>query len=379
MSLFTVISVFCAVSCLFYVLIIGVFTLGWFRLKSFTQNKNDKFETISVIVPFRNEENFLPDFLESLLYQCYPPQFLEIILVDDHSTDSGVEIVQHFIEYKKLSNFILLRLSESDGLSKKAALKKGIEHSHGELIVTTDADCTMGNNWLNTIVSFYHKENCALISAPVMIKPEKSFFSKIQTLEFFSLVGCGAGAISVNTPFLANGANLIFERNLYDELQGYSSHIEYTSGDDVFMLIKAKKNHKIGFLKDYKSAVFTKGSMSLKHFFYQRVRWASKSKGYHDTIALTTTLSVFLFNMSIVATIVLSFYNYHFLLLCGLLFLIKAIIDFPLLLGVSVFFKSTKMMWFYSPMQVLYPFYIVTTAVLSLFISFEWKGRKHRQ
>jgi len=353
--------------------------VGWFKLRTFPDKPLTENKRISVIIPFRNEEKHLPDLLDCIIRQTYPPQFLEFIFVDDHSTDKGPELITDLIEKEQLGHFTLLRLTSEDGFSKKAALKKGIEHSHGELIITTDADCIMGQSWLSQIVSFYNKEKCSVISAPVYIMPEKAFFSKLQSLEFMSLIGSGAGAISIRQPFLANGANLAFERKLYDELQGYSSNLNYVSGDDVFMLIKAKQKHEIRFLKNIESIVSTSAAIDLKTFLYQRIRWASKSKGYRDAVALITSLSVFMLNFILIVSLVLGLIDLHFLLLSGLIFILKALIDFPLMLSVSNFFKAAKLMWYYVPMQIFYPLYIVTTAFLSLFIPFEWKGRKQRQ
>ena len=379
MSLFTVILGISIISCLLYAFLIGIFTVGWFKLRTFPDKPLTENKRISVIIPFRNEEKHLPDLLDCIIRQTYPPQFLEFIFVDDHSTDKGPELITDLIEKEQLGHFTLLRLTSEDGFSKKAALKKGIEHSHGELIITTDADCIMGQSWLSQIVSFYNKEKCSVISAPVYIMPEKAFFSKLQSLEFMSLIGSGAGAISIRQPFLANGANLAFERKLYDELQGYSSNLNYVSGDDVFMLIKAKQKHEIRFLKNIESIVSTSAAIDLKTFLYQRIRWASKSKGYRDAVALITSLSVFMLNFILIVSLVLGLIDLHFLLLSGLIFILKALIDFPLMLSVSNFFKAAKLMWYYVPMQIFYPLYIVTTAFLSLFIPFEWKGRKQRQ
>jgi cellulose synthase/poly-beta-1,6-N-acetylglucosamine synthase-like glycosyltransferase len=362
-----------------YTLIISAITRGWFKIKENERDISDTLVSVSVIIPFRDEEKNLPALLECLKKQSYLTGSHEVILVDDHSEDSGQKIIRDFIATHNLKNFILLALQPGEGISKKAALQKGIEYSKGELIITTDADCTMGEYWVLGLVNKYITERCSMISAPVCILPGTSFFSKLQSLEFFSLIGCGAGSIAINKPFLANGANLAFTRNLFNELKGYSRHINYASGDDVFMLLQAKKRHNITFLKNNTVVVYTKGSPDIKTFLNQRIRWASKSTGYKDAAALITALSVFFLNSQIFVLCILGFFNPKFFYIALGLFILKLTVDFMLFFGVSKFFHLSKLMWFYVPMQFFYTLYIIIISILSLLIPFEWKNRRMRK
>ena len=379
MSIFGIILSLAIVLIAVYALTILFFTYGWFRLKETTHYYIDGEIKVSVIVPFRNEENNLATIMDCLSRQYYPKGLLEIILVNDHSEDMGLKLANDYIAVHELTDFKVLSLEEGEGISKKAALRKGIENSHGELIITTDADCSMGEFWVSAIAEKYLSENCQMISGPVCIKPDGSFFSGLQSLEFFSLVGCGAGAIAIGKPFLANGANLAFSRSLYDELHGYSSHLKYASGDDVFMLLQAKKKHNISFLKDKAAVVRTQGAHNLKTFFQQRIRWASKSSGYKDAPALLTALSVFFLNSLLLISCGLGFFDSRIFFISGGLFLIKLLIDLPLFSAVSGFFNLRRLLWLYLPLQILYTIYIIVTAVLSWFLPFDWKNRSMRK
>jgi poly-beta-1,6-N-acetyl-D-glucosamine synthase len=362
-----------------YTFIISVFTYGWFHLKETAHHNINGEVKASVIVPFRNEENNLATLLECLSRQYYPAGMLEVILVNDHSEDMGLKLANDFIAVHELSGFRVLSLDDAEGTSKKAALRKGIEHANGELIITTDADCSMGEFWVSAIAENYLTEKSHMISGPVCIMPGGSLFSRFQSLEFFSLIGSGAGAIAIGKPFLANGANLAFTRSLYDELQGYSNHMGYASGDDVFMLLQAKQKHHISFLKDRAAIVYTIGSPTLKTFFHQRIRWASKSSGYKDAPALTTALSVFSLNFLILISFGVGFFDNRIFFVSGGLFMLKMIVDLPLFSNVSKFFRLQKLLYFYFPMQIFYTIYIIVTAILSLLIPFEWKNRRMKK
>jgi len=358
------------------------FSYGWFSNKSPLRSQEKPHTRVSVIIPFRNEAANMEILLKSLSEQNFPAELWEVLLVDDHSTDQSQAITEEFIVNNGIKNFRVLALSEADGFSKKAALKKGIETSGGKLVVTTDADCIFNKNWLSALVGFYEQKKCRLISAPIVSDDSKGFFSKLYSFEFLSLVASGAGAMSANQAFLANGANLCFERSLYDELNGYEAHSHYASGDDVFFLLEAKKyiknKNEICFLKDPESIVTTKGPGSLKEFMNQRIRWASKSTGYKDFFAKFTAIIVFVFNFTIPALLICSFFDYRLALISAILFVLKLAVDLPLMAAAARFAGKAKLGYYYFPLQLLYPLYIIAVAMLSLFMKFEWRGRKRR-
>lgn len=376
----TVVLIISSIIGVCYAGLISLFTYGWFKNKSVAREAETPHTKVSVVVPFRNEKENIPALLQSLSEQNFPTELFEVLLVDDHSGDDSSKIAEAFICKNGIKNFKLLCLSDADGFSKKAALKKGIEHSCGTLIITTDADCIFNNNWLRAIVTYYEHKKCRLISAPVVSDSRHGFFSKLQALEFLSLVASGAGAMSAGKPIMANGANLCFERTLYDELNGYDTHESYASGDDVFFLFEAKNHCKnkneLCFLKDPESIVTAKGPRNLKEFLHQRIRWASKSKGYKDAFAIFTALIIFLFNLSIPVLLLCGILNTWYVVLAAILFAVKLMADLPLLLSAARFVGRPELIWLFFPMQIIYPLYIMTTAVLSFFMKFEWKGRK---
>jgi len=378
-----VILIISSIICACYFGLISLFTYGWFKNKSIVRSLGTPHTVVSVVVPFRNEKENMLSLLQSLSEQNFPSELLDVLLVDDHSNDHSGEIAEAFISKNELKNFRLLTLSDADGFSKKAALKKGIENSCGTLIITTDADCIFKKNWLGSIVNYYEQKKCRLISAAVVTDNSKGFFAKLQSFEFLSLVASGAGAMSAQKPIMANGANLCFERSLYNELNGYNTHNSYASGDDVFFLFEAKEHCKdkneLCFLKDPESIVITKGPRNLKEFMHQRIRWASKSTAYKNSLAIFTALIIFLFNLSIPVLLLCGILNCWFVVMAAMLFAVKLIIDFPLLFSAARFVGRSKLIWYYLPMQLIYPFYIIITAVLSFFMKFEWKGRKRKR
>jgi len=105
----------------------------------------------SVIIPFRNESENILNSLKCIEQQDYPKDLFEVIYVNDSSSDDS---------FAKLNNAekscnIKIISSYGEGLQaafKKYALRKGIESSDGEIIITTDADTMFGKKWLSSLL-----------------------------------------------------------------------------------------------------------------------------------------------------------------------------------------------------------------------------------
>jgi cellulose synthase/poly-beta-1,6-N-acetylglucosamine synthase-like glycosyltransferase len=362
-----------------YLIIILSYTIGWFKLKTYHPAGNGFNTKISVIIPARNEEQNIERLLSDLSLQEYPDNLLEIIIVDDHSTDNTVKIVNDFFERHSEKNIILIQLEEAEQTFsyKKQAISTAIEKSTGNLIVTTDADCSMKRNWLKSIVSFYESHKPKMIVGMVSYHEEKTFFEKMQTLEFLSLIAITGGAISAGRPIMCNGANLAYEREAFEAVGGFGDD-SFSSGDDVFLLLKIRKKfgeRSVNFLKNIDSIVFTKAKKSIREFFHQRTRWASKNKGYNSRILLVS-FTVYMINLLLVTGLIFSIFITKILPVVLLLLLVKLLIDLPILIGIGVFVRRRKIFLYGIPLIILYPVYIILTGALGMVSGYQWKGRK---
>ncbi len=362
------IMIICFFVFVLYFFQIIVFLVGFSKIKIYEPNsvlkdiENKKY--LSVIIPFRNEENNLNQLLKSLSQQSLNSDFFEVIFVNDCSFDNSEDVLLASIS--KIKNYKYLKTNRLTS-GKKNALKLGVRESETELIVTTDADCIHNKKWLETILSYYLENTPKMIIAPVLMKG-KSFFENLQSAEFFSLIASTAGVAGIKRPIMCNGANLIYEKKVYNEFKN-ALKFEEVSGDDVFLMhnIKSKYPKDIHYLKSKNAITYTFAEKSLKSFFKQRFRWASKSKSYKDFDTIFVSLLVFITNFILGTLIISVFFNKDLFLIAGILFGTKFLVDFFFLLYVSNFFKQNKNLVFFPVLSLLYPFYIVFTVVGSLF------------
>lgn len=356
-----------------YTLMILSFLMGWLKLKPFKKDSAIPQTQVSVIIPARNEEQNISAVIENIIAQDYPTDQYEIIIIDDHSTDATYSIVQ---KYAEAHSTIFTHQLSGKYVGKKSAIKEAIKHAKGSLIVTTDADCEVGSRWLSTIVEFYETYQPKFIIAPVLMHNENTFFQKMQSLEFFSLIASGAGAAGINRPIMCNGANLAYEKEAFLDYADALNQ-NYASGDDVLFMLKIKKENKkdIRFLKSYDAAVFTKAQTSLKTFIQQRKRWTSKSRGYNDFDTLSMAFGVFITNLLLLILFIGLFINHDLSRPFAFLFMTKTAVDFLFLGITSAFFKKQNLLKLFLPLQLVYFFYVSFMAIYGNIGSFKWKGR----
>ena len=342
-----------------YAVLIIVFIKGWSALPDFQSEGEGNSLPVTIITACKNELNHLPSLFKAVSEQTY--RNFQFLLVDDGSTDGSLEYA-----FDAQSNFPELTLLTNKGKGKKEAIKTAIGQSDSRLIVTLDADCLPQRDWLKTIVGFYKEEFTDLVICPVRMDSDGSFLQNFQQVEFASLVGSGAGAAGADMPIFCNGANLAFRRQAWlsslDEL-----HFEEPGGDDVFLLQSIKKrNGSIRFLKSEAAAVKTTPVATLKEFLHQRRRWAGKKAAYSDWQLAGTALIVFLASFVLIINGVLAAFNLQWLILAVSLFLLKCLIDFSFFVKINDFFGLKNVLKNSLLFSLVYPFYIVVTAVFAL-------------
>jgi len=363
-----------------YALFICWCIYGWIRLPEIKSPGKISGEKIfvSVILPARNEEANILGCLEDFLYQDFPSESFEVIVVNDHSTDTTAALAGKFIASHPALKARIIDLVSGDEnkLYKKHAITKGIDAATGSLIITTDADCRRGPEWISTIAGFYGQNNSALISAPVFFANERTWIEKIQSLEFLGLVAIGAAGIRNNLPFLCNGANLAFPKNIFYEVKGYEAKRNSPTGDDTQLMMKiiARGKNKIHFVKSFDAAVTTAAKKTLTELLQQRQRWASKIPFHMGMFTLLIATIAFFLHLGLIVMAGMMFvtgdtWNFLFPLL------IKIIPEFIFLVPVCRFARKSHLLYLFLPAQFIYPIYISFVGVTSLFGTHQWKGR----
>ena len=351
---------------------------GWRRLALFRPQSRQYKTTVSVLIAARNEEDKLEKTILDILAQNYPADLLQLIVVDDHSTDRTSGIILSFAP----DGVKLIKLNEARALNsyKKKAITEAIKLSDSELIVTTDGDCRMGTEWLKTIVNFYESGDYKMISSPVAFFEEKNSFEEMQSLEFLFLIGLGAAGIGNNMPSTCNGANLAYRRDVFHELKGFQGIDDLASGDDELFLHKVASAYpgRIGFCKSADALVYTHAKSSLKEFIQQRKRWASKSTHYKNRGIVLLGISVWLFNLIILLNFLAGFLDPVFWYLSLMSIIIKMLVELIFLIPVCSFAGRKSLLWYQPLLTVIHIFYLIFIGIAGNSGKYNWKGRMVR-
>lgn len=362
-----------------YLLFVVYLIKGWFNIKTITPVNKAPFNTrVTILVAARNEAESIHLTIGDILAQDYPKHLLEVIIVDDHSTDDTAAIIVSFAG----QGITLLKLNEDQPLNsyKKKAITEAIQLSTGELMVATDADCRMNSKWISTIVSYYETENPVLISSPVTFFQEKSVFELMQTLEFSFLIGIGAAFIGNGRASTCNGANMAYRKDVFNEVGGFKGIDQLASGDDELLLQKVAASYpgRIGFIKQTDAIVYTHAKPNLKEFMQQRKRWASKFTVYKDKKIVIIGLIFWLFNVSMLLNFFLGLFFADAFKLFAVQFLLKYLFEALFLIPVTSFFKRGYLV---TLLVITIPVHVVYLAYMGLIGSnkkYQWKGREVR-
>ena len=374
--MYTVTDIFLFISLILsivYAAYLGRWTVAWTRKdQKVGKNSNGNWNGISVVIPFRNEEQNVLKCVESLKTQVLGEAEVEFIFIDDHSEDASVEMLQEVVK-----NDPRFRLIKSDGKGKKDALRTGIYASKFDFIGTLDVDCLVGENWLTQIKEELKNVSCDFLILPVLVERPNSFFGDVAFTEWCSLAGITGGAAMSGDALMCNGGNLVFRKKLY-ELYDIPNEHSVSSGDDMFLMIQAKKVGVVSYGKEVALIARTTLPGNLVGFINQRVRWAGKSKKMNDPSILRFGLFLLSFEMMLIALAVTNVFNGGNWFYFTAILTTKIAFEFRLMNAMSRVFNIPWSFTSLVVLSLLHPFYTIFVALLSLVYKPDWKGRKIR-
>jgi cellulose synthase/poly-beta-1,6-N-acetylglucosamine synthase-like glycosyltransferase len=267
----------CTIS-VFIVICRGLFfSFGAFleRRKHNLNFTNSSLPMVSVIVPARNEEQHIANCLESIARNNYPIDKFEIIAVDDRSNDNTANIIKGLSE--KYLNVKLLQVfhpsTEINLQGKPGALQAGIDIAIGDILLFTDADCIVGENWIRTITDVFQDKSIGLVCSFTYIDGKK-FFDIYQSIEWIYMHALGAAGIATFQPLGCFGNNLALRRSDFMKFGGFRG-IEFSVTEDLALLqTMIANNKKARHLCNPDSKVITAPCKTIKEYLSQHHRWA---------------------------------------------------------------------------------------------------------
>ena len=193
-------------------------TILWFRYRAETLNgeqKDTDWPAVSVVVAALNEEAFIESSIESIFAGNYPTEKLEVICVNDGSTDGTEECLER-AKGKYGDRLKVVQFKKNQG--KRKALYVGYKLAKGEIIVTVDADSKAGRNAVrNLVVPLIMDEKTGAVAGRIAVLNEKAnFLTRMLAVRYSISFDFGRAYQSVfGTVVSCSGALMAVRRSLF--------------------------------------------------------------------------------------------------------------------------------------------------------------------
>jgi cellulose synthase/poly-beta-1,6-N-acetylglucosamine synthase-like glycosyltransferase len=332
---------------------------------------------LSVIVAGRNEARYIADCLQALVNLVYEADHLEIIFVDDHSSDQTRAIAEAIAAEHSDMLTILSAPPCPPGVGpKKNAIAFGVAHAKGEILAFTDADCLVKSAWAKCITTNYD-EGTGAVTGPVLPPLQPGLANLFLRLERIFVSYSSVSAIGWGHPASASGGNFSYRRKAFDQLGGMAMSNVASGDDDLMAQAIARLGWKVGYASGADAVVEHVRQPTWRQEVNATVRHQSTARYYPLGWRIAYALSI-LSNIGILALAVSSLFRTELLPLFGAAFALRLIAEG---LAVQIFCRRYDVslnLFEFLVAEICLPAYLLTRAVLSLFPSFSWHARTHQ-
>ena len=253
---------------------------------------------LSVHVAARNEEAGIGACLDALARQDYPGR-LEVIVVDDRSTDATRKIVQERAAAWPALKLVRAEAEPMYRCPKKSALELAVAAGSGELLLFTDADCQPAPGWARGLARRF-APGVGLVAGYAPHRPAPGWRNGLLALDNLAVAALSAGSIGMGAPLACTGRSLAFRRAVFDQVGGYSRIGHLLAGDDVyFMRLVGETEWRAAYVREEESAVWSRpGPKAWGAIIQQKTRHAAKG-GHYSGPAFFLGLGVYFFHAAL--------------------------------------------------------------------------------
>jgi len=338
--------------------------------KIISDRSNNKLLFVSIVVPARNEEKNIQSCIESIMANKYPKDMYEVIVVDDRSTDNtGITLKSLQSSY---SNLFIETITENtihrNLKGKPGALQVGIETAKGEIVMMTDADCIVNENWIESITQCFLDKNVGLTAAVTNIISH-NIFEIAQAVYWVYMHTMACAGIGLNQPLGCFGNNLSVRRNDFIKLGGFEK-IKFSMTEDLALQQAIFNNkRKVRYLISNDSSVETLPCKTFKDYLKQQHRWAlgGLDLGWRAAIFIISSMALWI---GLITSIIFLEIDWFFAVLFT-----RFILDFILIFSSLIRLKKINLWkWiipstlFFILMELIVPFLLFDKETV-------WKGQ----
>jgi len=287
---------------------------------------------ISIIICAKNEAESLQSYLPLFSKQDYSE--FELVLVNDRSSDSTLEVMEAFSKTNNYTTIVNVRENETFWGSKKYALTLGIKAAKHNHLLLTDADCKpLSKDWIKEMSSEFQESKNIILGYGAYSKVKHSFLNKLIRFEtLLTAVQYFSYALS-GMPYMGVGRNLAYTKDVFFKSNGFADHMNIMSGDDDLFINQNANTNNVAICLNPKGFTKSAPETSFGEWFNQKKRHVSTSTSYklkHKILLALFYISQILFWVFGILLLVLAYQPIIIASLVGFIIILKYCI-----LGVS--------------------------------------------
>ena len=352
-----------------YVVQISIFAIGSHHaqyMRDATLRPN-----ASIIVAARNEEHTIRPCLESLSRLTYPKEKLEVIVVNDRSSDRTAEVIQEFASCHPHIKLLDATEDPSSPIKGKTnSVAQAIDVSNGDILLFTDADCIVPERWFEETVQYYNEEKVGVVAGFTSLRSQ-NLFEAIQALDWFVLFSIAAATIRLHFPVTAVGNNLSVRRKAYTDVGGYRK-IPFSITEDYALFHAVTSSGYIAkFPLDQGTLVQSLPCESWKSLYRQKKRWLTGGADMD-----LKSISLFAVGFAFKLLLAVNFFVNGFAAIIIPLAL-KCLVDYLMVRPALSTFRKSYLLLYLLPFEAYYIAYVLLFPPIVLFSrKVQWKDRK---
>ncbi len=223
-----------------------------------------KYPSVTIIVPCWNEETTVSKTIHSLLNLDYPKDKLNILIVDDGSTDNTWQVVQKFANHPQIK----LHTKENGG--KYTALNYGLSKMTTDLVGCLDADSYVHKDALKQIVVYFQDKGVMAVAPSIKLWEPKTILQLLQKVEYSFGIFTRKLYHYMHAIYITPGPFSIFRKEVFEKLGGYR-HAHNT--EDIEIALRMQKNG-MRLAHAHTAIVYTVPPKTIRKLLKQRVRWS---------------------------------------------------------------------------------------------------------
>ena len=270
---------------------------------------------VTIAIPVYNENKTIKRTIQSAMGLDYPKDKIEIIVINDGSTDNTAEIVEKIIKENSVSNIKLINQRNS---GKGKALNNAIKKSKGEFFVCLDADSFVKEDALKKMLPEFEDQEVAIVLPLMKVKDPKNIVEKIQWYEYLINFFYKKLMAKLDCVHVSPGPFSVYKKKVLEKIGNFD---EDNLTEDLEITLRAQKHHyKI--VQVLSTEVYTYAPKTIKAFYKQRRRWYKGTilniikhkdmmfnSNYGD-FGIMQLPSVLLSGVMILSIILITLYNY---------------------------------------------------------------------